>query len=234
MMPLPTIRGQQAHLGRAVLLLVIATLAVIAPVAAIFFRSDPQVSETLQYIRTDQQEQQQQTTRGQELQQTTSGQEQRASGEEAISDRSAAEKFLAQTRGTKATDNSLAAEDQIKVLSARLSTLQESMKRILRDNAALAEQLMATQTQMAQDKASVAEQLKALMDMMSRRSGILAMGSDSEEQERRQATIGSTVAAPASARSQTAHRRYRASRDWFTHPASFLARGIYFGRANRY
>jgi chromosome segregation ATPase len=207
-MPLPTIRGQQAHRGRAILLSAIATLAVIAPVAAIFFRSDPQASDTLQYIRTDQHQQQQRT-----------------SGQEAISDRFTAEKYFAQTRGTKATDNSLAAEDQIKVLSARLSTLQESMTRILRDNAALAEQLRATQTQMAQDKASVAEQLKALMDMMSRRSGILAKGSDSEEQERRPATVGSTATASAAARTQTAHRRYRASPNWFTD---------FFGRANRY
>jgi hypothetical protein len=40
--------------------------------------------------------------------------------------------------------------------------------RILRDNAALAEQLRATQTQMAQDNALVAEQLNALMQMMAR------------------------------------------------------------------
>ena len=95
-MPLPIIRRQQAHLGRAVLLSVFAAFAVIAPVAAIFFRSDPQATDTLHYIRTDQQRQQdqQQTTRGQE-------QQQRTSGEEAINDRSAAEKFLAQTRGTK-------------------------------------------------------------------------------------------------------------------------------------
>jgi hypothetical protein len=216
-MPLPIIRGQQAHRGRAIFLSAIATLAVIAPVAAIFFRSDPQATDRLQYIRTDQQQQQERT-----------------SGEEAISDRSAAEKYFAQTRGTKATDNSLAAEDQIKVLSARLSTLQESTTRILRDNAALAEQLRATQAQMAQDKASVAEQLKALTEMMSRRSGILARGSDSEEQERGQATIGSTATAPAAARSQTAHRRYRASPDWFTDPASYLARGIFFGKTTRY
>jgi hypothetical protein len=86
-MPLPTIRGQQAHLGRAVLLSVFAIFAVIALVAAIFFRSDPQASDTLQYIRTDQQRQQEQ--------------QQRMSGQQAITDRSAAEKFLAQTRGTK-------------------------------------------------------------------------------------------------------------------------------------
>jgi septal ring factor EnvC (AmiA/AmiB activator) len=143
---------------------------------------------------------------------------------EVISDRRAAEKILAQTRGTKATNDSLAAEDQFIALSARLSTLQESTTRIMRDNAALAEQLRATQTQMAQDKASVAEQLKALMDMESRRFGILAKGSDSEEQ-RRPATIGSTAMAPAAARSQTAPRRYRASPGWFTD---------FFGRANRY
>jgi hypothetical protein len=117
-------------------------------------------------------------------------------------------------------------------LSARLSTLREAMTRILRDNAGLAEQLKATQTQMAQDNASVAEQLKALTEMMSRRSGILAMGS--EEQERGQVTIGSTATAPAAARSQTAHRKNRASHAWFTDPAWYLARGIYFGKATRH
>ena len=82
-MPLPAIHDQQAHLGRgilpAVLLAVVATLAVIAPLA-IFFRPDnidPQ-SATLQYIRA--------------------GQQQTTSGTEAINDRPAAEKFLAQTR----------------------------------------------------------------------------------------------------------------------------------------
>src|SRR5690348_7177180 len=97
-MPIPTIRDQQAHPGRgilpAVVLSVVATVAVIGPVA-IFFRSDnvdPQVSATLQYIRA--------------------GQQQTTSGIEAVNDRPAAEKFFAQTRGTKATNNSLAAEDQ--------------------------------------------------------------------------------------------------------------------------
>jgi septal ring factor EnvC (AmiA/AmiB activator) len=138
-------RDQQAHLGRgilpAVLLSVVATLAVVAPLAIFFWpdKADPQVN----------------------AQETTSG-------IEAINDRPAAEKFIAQTRGTKAINNSLAAEDQFIALSARLSTLQDAVTRILRDNAALAEQLRATQTQMAQDNALVAEQLNALMQMMAR------------------------------------------------------------------
>jgi hypothetical protein len=144
-MPIPTIRHQQAHLGRgrlpAVLLSVFATLAVITPVAIFFWPDniDPRVRATFRPS-------QQQTT----------------SGIEAINDRPAAEKFLAQTRGTKATNDSLAAEDQLIALSARLNTLQEAMTRILRDNAGLAQQLKATQAQMAQDNASVAEQLKAM------------------------------------------------------------------------
>ena len=150
----------------ALVLSVVATLAVIAPVA-LFFRSDnvdPQVSATLPYIRAGQQ-------------QTTTG--------IAINDRPAAEKFLAQTRGTKAINGSLAAEDQFIALSARLSTLQDAMTRILRDNADLAERLRATQTQMAQDNASVAEQLKALTQMMARRPGVLAMGSEERERSHR-------------------------------------------------
>jgi len=58
----------------------------------------------------------------------------------------------------------LAAESQFIVLSARLSTLHDAMTRILRDNAALVEQLKVTQTritQMAQDNAALAEQLRA-------------------------------------------------------------------------
>jgi len=168
-MPIPTIPDQRAYPGRgtlpALVLSVVATLAVIAPVA-LFFRSDnvdPQVSATLPYIRAGQQ-------------QTTTG--------IAINDRPAAEKFLAQTRGTKAINGSLAAEDQFIALSARLSTLQDAMTRILRDNADLAERLRATQTQMAQDNASVAE-LKALTQMMARRPGVLAMGSEERERSHR-------------------------------------------------
>jgi septal ring factor EnvC (AmiA/AmiB activator) len=167
-------RDQQAHLGRgilpAVLLSVVATLAVVAPLA-IFFRPDnidPQVSATLQYIRA--------------------GQQQTTSGIEAINDRPAAEKLLAQTRGTKAINNSLAAEHQFIALSARLSTLQDAMTRMLRDNADLAQQLRATQTQMAQDNALVAEQLKALTQIMARRPGVLAKGSDEGERRRRTIT----------------------------------------------
>jgi hypothetical protein len=190
-MPISTIRDQQARSGRgilpAVLLSVVATLTVIAPIA-LFFRPDtvdPQVSATLQYIRA--------------------GQQQTTSGTEAINDRPAAEKLLAQTRGTKAINVSLAAEDQFIALSARLSTLQDAMTRIQRD---LAEQLRATQTQMAQDNALVAEQLKALTQMMAGRAGVLAMGS--EERERRRAKNGSTATAPAATRSRTAHRKDQA------------------------
>src|SRR5215471_20811577 len=113
-MPIATVRNRQAHLGRgslpAVLLSVLATLAVIVPVAAIFFRSDKTDFQASGMFRANQQEQQQTT-----------------SGEEAINDRAAAEKFLATTRGTKAINNSLAAEDQFLALSARLSTLQDAM-----------------------------------------------------------------------------------------------------------
>jgi len=192
-MPIPTIPDQQAYPGRgilpAVVLSVVATLAVIAPVA-IFFRPDnvdPQVSATLHHIRAGQP-------------QTTTGM--------AINDRPAAEKFLAQTRGTKAINDGLAAEDQFIALLARLSTLQDAMTRILRDNADLAERLRATQTQMAQDNALVAEQLKALMQTMARRPGVLAMGS--EERERRPSTTGSTATAPAATPPRTAHRKDQA------------------------
>jgi hypothetical protein len=200
-MPIPTILDQQAHPGRgilpAVLLLVVATLAIVAPVA-IFFRPDnvdPQVSATLPYIRAVQQ-------------QTTTG--------TAINDRPVGEKFLVQTRGTRAINDSLAAEDQFLALSVRLSTLQDATTRmqdnmtrmILRDNADLAQQLRAIQTRMAQDNALVAEQLMALTQMMARRPGVLAMGSD--EPERRQATTGSTATAPAAMRSRPAHRKDQA------------------------
>ena len=80
-----------AHPGQV--LSVVATLAV-AGAAAIFFwpdNTDPQVSATLQNIRA--------------------GQQQTTSGIGATNDRPAAEKFLAQTRGTKAVKDSLAAED---------------------------------------------------------------------------------------------------------------------------
>jgi septal ring factor EnvC (AmiA/AmiB activator) len=72
-------------------------------------------------------------------------------------------------------------------LSTRLSTLQDAMTRIKRDNAELTDQLTAIRTQMAQDNASVAAQLNALTQMMARRLGILAKGSD--ERERRHRTI---------------------------------------------
>ena len=68
------------------------------------------------------------------------------------------------TSRTEATNDGPAAESQFIVPSARLSTLQDAMTRILRDNAALVEQLKATQTritQMARDNAALAEQLSA-------------------------------------------------------------------------
>jgi hypothetical protein len=125
-------------------------------------------------------------------------QQQTRSEIEAINDRPAAEKFLAQTRGTNATNDSLAAEDQFMALSARLSTLQEANTRILRDNAGLAEQLRGVlrdnvglaeqlrtiQTQMAQDNVLVAERLKALTQMAAR-PGVVASGSEERERPRR-------------------------------------------------
>jgi len=122
------------------------------------------------------------------LQNIQAGQQQTTSGIEPINDRPAA-------------------EGQFIVLSARLSTLQDAMTRILRDNAALAEQLKAAQTQitqMAQNNASVAEQLKALTQMMAHRAPVLAMCSD--ERERRPATTGSNATSPAATRSRTAYR----------------------------
>src|SRR5271169_7118023 len=141
-MPIPTFQDEAAHLRRAwgrfpvVLLSVVAALAVIAPVAILFWPDniDPEGRATLQFIRAGQQ-------------QTTSG--------------------------IKAINDSLAAErgdlkrlsDQFIALAARLSTLQDAMTRIVRDNAELAERLKVTQAQMAQDNASVAEQLDALTQM---------------------------------------------------------------------
>ena len=181
-MPLPTIRDQQAHLGRGVLpvvfLLMVATLAVIAPVA-IFFR--PENIDSLQNIRA--------------------GQQQTTSGIETINDSPAAERFLAQTRGTKAINDSLAAEDQFIALSARLSTLQDAMTRILRGNAELAEQLRATQTQLAQNNALVAKQLKTLMQ---KARGADALAMDSEESLRLRPP---TPAIP--------ERRQNVMRNWF-------------------
>jgi hypothetical protein len=148
------------------------------------------------------------------LREIWAGQQETTIAIEAINDRLAAERrdlkmpsdqVLAQTSGKKTINDSLAAEDQFTVLAARLSALQNAMTRILRDNAELAERLKVTQAQMAQDNASVAEQLKALTQMMARRLGVLAMGS--EERERRLATTGSTAAAPAATRSRTAHRK---------------------------
>ena len=183
-MPISTTRDQQAHPGQV--FSVVATLAVVAALAIFFWPDnvDPQDSATLQYIRA--------------------GQKQTTSGTEAINDRAAAEKSLAQTRGTKAIKNSPAAEDLFLALSTRLSALQDAMTRIQRDNAELAEQLSAIRTQMAQDNALVAEQLKALTQMMAHRAPVLAMGSD--ERERRPATTGSNATSPAATRSRTAYR----------------------------
>jgi hypothetical protein len=83
------------------------------------------------------------------------------------------------TSGTRA--NNPAAEDQFIALLARLTTLLENA---MRDNADLAQQLRATQTQMARDNALVAEQLKTLTQM-AHRPGVLAMGSDERERRHR-------------------------------------------------
>ena len=179
-------RDEQAHLGLgglpAVLLWVVITLAAIAPVAIFFWPDniDPQISVTSPYIRTAQQ-------------QTTTG--------IAVNDRPVAEKFLAQTRGTKAINDGLAAEDQFIALSARLSTLQDAMTRILRGNAELAEQLRATQTQMAQNNALVAKQLKTLTQ---KARGADALAMDSEESLRLRPP---TPAIP--------ERRQNVMRNWF-------------------
>jgi hypothetical protein len=118
---------------------VIATLGAIAAVAIFFWfgNIDPQVSATLRDIRAVQQ--------------------QITNGIETINDRLAADRLdlkmlsdrLAQTRGTKAINDSRTAEDQFVALEARLSALQSGMARILRDNAELSEQLKMTQAQMA-------------------------------------------------------------------------------------
>jgi hypothetical protein len=172
-----------------VLLSVVALTAIAA--GAIFFwpgwpdNLDPQVSATLR-----------------------AGQQQTTSGIEAINDRPAAEKFLAQTRGTKAPSDSIAAQDQFMALSTRLSTLKEDMTRILRDNAGLAEQLRTIQTQLAQDNVLIAERLKALTQtQMAARPGVVAMGSEEGE---RLVTTGPTATAPAATRSRTAHRKDQA------------------------
>jgi septal ring factor EnvC (AmiA/AmiB activator) len=161
-MPIPPLHEQQARLGRArggwpeVPFSVVAALAAIAALAVFFWfgNSDPQVSATLREI--------------------WAGQQEATIGIEAINDRLAAERsdlkmlsdqFLTQTSGKKAINNSPAAEDQIVALAARLTTLQNAVTRILRDNAEIAERLKETQAQMAQDNASVAEQLKALTQM---------------------------------------------------------------------
>ena len=179
----------------------VATLAVVAALAIFFWPDnvDPQDSATLQYIRA--------------------GQKQTTSGTEAINDRAAAEKSLAQTRGTKAIKNSPAAEDLFLALSTRLSALRDAMTRIQRDNAELAEQLSAIRTQMAQDNALVAEQLKTLTQMArgptepleeghGHMAGVLAMGS--EESLRPQAPLPQSRQTPAIPK----HRQI-VMRNWF-------------------
>jgi flagellar biosynthesis component FlhA len=188
-----------AHPGQV--LSVVATLAV-AGAAAIFFwpdNTDPQVSATLQNIRA--------------------GQQQTTSGIGATNDRPAAEKFLAQTRGTKAVKDSLAAEDLFMALSARLSALQDAVTRMQRDKAELAEQVRAIQKQMAQDNALVGEQLKALTQMAvgpteqleeshENAAAVLAMGS--EESLRPQTPLPQPRQTPAIPK-----RRQIVMRNWF-------------------
>ena len=120
----------------------------------------------------------------------------------------------------------LAAESQFIVLSARLSTLHDAMTRILRDNAALVEQLKATQTritQMAQDKAVVTEQLKVVLTQMALNNAgaaekleeshehmARALAKDSEESLRPQAPLPRPIPAPA-----IPQRRQIVMRNWF-------------------
>lgn len=72
--------------------------------------------------------------------------------------------------------------DQLSALTARLSVLQEDTTLILRDSAALAERLKATQTQMAQDNALAAEQFKALTQMVRDNASATAQLRESHEQ----------------------------------------------------
>lgn len=142
-MRIPTAsRNEVAHTRRAwgrfsaVLLSVVAALAVIVP-ATILFWPDGTDPE----VRAT-------------LQFIGAGQQQTTNGITAISDSLAAE------RGDLKK-----LSDQFTALSARVSTLQEAMTRIQRDNAELAEQLKVTQTQMVQENVSVTEQLNGLTQM---------------------------------------------------------------------
>jgi hypothetical protein len=129
------------------------------------------------------------------------------------------------TSGTKAINDSHAAEDRFVALEAGLSTLQNAMTRLLGDNAELAERLKMTQAQMAQDNASVAEQLKALTqrrDNVSARrrslrramAGVLAQDSGeslhSEESLRPQTPLPQPNPTPA-----IPERRQNVMRNWF-------------------
>ena len=139
---LATAEGKPRHKRGWVsgVLLSVVALAAIAAVAIFFWfgNIDPQVSAMLRDIRAAQQ-------------QTTSA-------IEAINDTLAAERLdlkmlsdrLAQTRGTKATNDGQAAEYQFIAREARLSALQMAMARILGDNAELAERLKVIQAQMPQ------------------------------------------------------------------------------------
>jgi hypothetical protein len=122
------------------------------------------------------------------------------------------------TSGTKATNDSPAAEDQFIALEARLSALQNAVTRILRDNAELAERLKETQAQMAQDNASVAQQLKALThrddanaptrSLRRAMAGVLAK--DSEKSLRPQTPLSQPNPTPAIPK-----RRQDVMRNWF-------------------
>jgi hypothetical protein len=122
------------------------------------------------------------------------------------------------TSGTKAINDSHAAEDQFIELAARLSALENGMTRIRRDNVELAERLKATQAQMAQDNASVAEQLKALIhrDNAStpprslRRAMARVLAKDSEESPQPQTPLPQLNPTPA-----IPERRRNVMRNWF-------------------
>src|SRR6516225_7554176 len=154
-MPISTIRDQQARVFRrllpAVLLSVVVILAVVAPAAiSLWLRGiDPQVDAKLQNIQA--------------------GQQQTTSGIEPINDRPAAEgQFIVlsarlstlQDAMTRILRDNAALAEQLKATQTQI-------------------------TQMAQNNASVAEQLKALTQMMARRAPVLAMGSDERERRHR-------------------------------------------------
>ena len=136
-----------------VLLLVFAALAIIVPIAIVFWPDgiDPEVRATLQFIRA--------------------GQQQATNGITALNDSLAVERAELK----KLSDQSTA-------LAARVSTLQDAMTRIQRDNAELTEQLKVMQTQMAQETASVTEQIAALTQLARDTANSAAQLNDSREQ----------------------------------------------------